>query len=90
MLIFALFFYLKAYLRHTESFRKKSDGSGVTSLFWVTIGSISLSVLKPFLLGYRKFCVAKAHMSLGSLWGVAASTALVAGVSLVTILQAGD
>ena len=34
--------------------------------------------------------VAKAHMSLGSLWGVAASAALAAGVSLVTILQAGD
>ena len=29
-------------------------------------------------------------MSLGSLWGVAASAALVPGVSLVTILQAGD
>ena len=34
--------------------------------------------------------VAKAHMSQGSLWGVAASAALAAGVSLVTILQAGD
>ena len=34
--------------------------------------------------------VAKAHMSLGSLQGVAASAALAAGVSLVTILQAGD
>ena len=27
-------FYLKAYLRHTESFRKKPDGSRVTSLFF--------------------------------------------------------
>ena len=44
-------FYLKAFLRCTESFRKKPDGSCVTSLFWVTIGSIGLSVLKPFLLG---------------------------------------
>ena len=44
-------FYLKAYLRCTESFRKKPDGSHATSLFWVTIGSIGLSVLKPFLLG---------------------------------------
>ena len=44
-------FYLKAYLRRTESFRKKPDGSRVTSLFWVTIDSIGLSVLKPFLLG---------------------------------------
>ena len=32
----------------------------------------------------------KAHMSPGSLWGTAASAALVAGVSLVSILQARD
>ena len=38
----------------------------------------------------KVLCVAKAHTSSGSLWGVAASAALVAGVSLVTILQAGD
>ena len=44
-------FYLKAYLRCTEPFRMKPDGSHVTSPFWVTIGSIGLSVLKPFLLG---------------------------------------
>ena len=35
-------------------------------------------------------CVAKAHLSLGSLWGVVASAALAAGVSLVFTLQAGD
>ena len=45
-----VFFYLKAYLRCTESFRMKPDGSHVTSLFGVTIGSIGLSVLKRFLL----------------------------------------
>ena len=44
-------FYLKAYLGHTEPFRMKPYGSHVTSLFWVTIGSTSQSVLKPFLLG---------------------------------------
>ena len=38
----------------------------------------------------KVLCVAKAHMSLGSLWGVVASAALAAGVSLVTILQVGD
>ena len=38
----------------------------------------------------KVLCVAKAHMSLGSLQGVAASAALAAGVSLVTILQEGD
>ena len=35
-------------------------------------------------------CVAKAHISPGPLWGAAASAALVAGVSLVSILQAED
>ena len=30
------------------------------------------------------------HICLVSLWGVAASAALAAGVSLVTIMQAGD
>ena len=38
----------------------------------------------------KVLCVAKAHMSLGSLQGVAASADLVAGVSVVTILQVGD
>ena len=35
-------------------------------------------------------CVAKAHMSLGSLQGVAAIAAMAASVSLETIPQAGD
>ena len=38
----------------------------------------------------KVLCVAKAHMSPGSLQGAAASAAIVAGVSLVSILQAGD
>ena len=54
MLIFALFFILKAYLRCTESF--------------------------------NHFFVLLKHMSPGSLWGVAASAALAASISLVTIL----
>ena len=84
-------FYLKAYLRHTESFRMKPDGSHVTSLFlgnnrqhWPVCAKTISSWVRKVL------CVAKAHMSLGSLWGAAASAALAAGVSLVTILQAGD
>ena len=60
-------FYWKAYLRCTESFKKKPDGSQVTSLFWVTTGSIGLSVLKPFLLGYRKFSVLLRHICLWAL-----------------------
>ena len=50
MLIFVLF-YVKAYLRCTELLRMKPNESCDFSFFWVTIDSISLSVLKPFLLG---------------------------------------
>ena len=63
-------FYLKAYLRHTESFRTKPDGSHVTSLF---LGNNRLhwpACAKTISSWVRKgLCVAKAHMSLGSLWG---------------------
>ena len=91
MLIFALFFYLKAYLRCTESFRNKSDGSRVTSLF---LGNnrqhcpVCPKTISSWV--WKVLSVAKAHMSLGSVWGIAASATLAAGVSLVTILQAGD
>ena len=84
-------FYLKAYLRCTESFRMKPDGSHATSLFLGNNRQHRPVCAKTISSWVRKvLCVAKAHMSLGSLWGVAASAALVAGVSLVTILQAGD
>ena len=39
---------------------------------------------------WKVLSVGKAHMSLAFLQGVAASAALAAGVSLVTILQTGD
>ena len=84
-------FYLKAYLRHTESFWKKPDGSRVTSLFLGNNRQHRPVCAKTISSWVRKVLgVAKAHMSLGSLWGVAACAALAAGVSLVTILQAGD
>ena len=84
-------FYLKAYLRRTESFRKKPDGSRVTSLFLGNNRQHRPVCAKTLSSWVRKVLgVAKAHMSLGSLWGIAASAALAAGVSLVTILQAGD
>ena len=84
-------FYLKAYTRHTEPLRTKPDGLHVTSLFLgnnrqhrpvcaKTISSWVRTVL----------CVARAHMSLGTLWGAAASAALVAGVSLISVMHAGD
>ena len=77
-------FYLKAYLRCTESFRKKSDGSRVTSLFLGNNRQHGPVCAKTISSWVRKVLgVAKAHMSLGSLWGIAASAALAAGVSLV-------
>ena len=67
------------------------DGSHVTSLFWGNSRQHLPVCAKTISSWVRKvLCVAKAHMSLGSLWEVAASLALAAGVSLVTILQAGD
>ena len=84
-------FYLKAYLRCTNSFRMKPDGSHVTSLFWGNNRQHQPVYAKTISSWVRKVLgVAKAHMSPGSLQGVAASAALAAGVSLVTILQAGD
>ena len=69
----------------------KPDGSCVTSLFlgnnrqhWPVCAKAISSWVRKVL------CIAKAHMSPGSLWGVAASAALAASVSLVTILQSGD
>ena len=69
----------------------KPDGSHVTSLFlgnnrqhWPVYAKTISSWVRKVL------CVAKAHMSLGSLQGVATSATLAAGVSLVTILQADD
>ena len=79
-------FYLKTYLHWAEIFRKKSDGSQVLSLVLgnnrhqmpVCTKMISFLVKKVF-------CVVKAHISLASLQGAAAS----AGVFLVSVLQAG-
>ena len=91
MLIFALFFYFKAYLRCTESFRMKPDGSHVTSLYLGNSRQYWPVCAKTISSWVRKvLCVVKALMSLGSLQGVAASAALAAGVFLVSILQAGD
>ena len=84
-------FYLKAYLRHTEQFRMKPDGSHVTSFLGGNNRQHRPVCTKTISSWVRKvLCVAKAHMFPGSFWGAAASAALVAGVSLVSILQAGD
>ena len=84
-------FYLKAYLRCTEPLRMKQDGSCMTSPFLGNNRQHRPVCAKTISSWVRKvLCVAKAHMSLGSIWGAAASVALAAGVSLVSILQAGD
>ena len=70
--------YLKAYLHHAEP------------SFGVTIGSTCQYVLKLFLLGYVKFLVLQRHMSLGTFRGAVVSAAYAAGISLVSILQAGN
>ena len=70
-------FYLKAYLRHTESFRTKSGGSCLTSLFLGNNRQHQTVCAKTISSWVRKvLCVAKAHMSPGSCLGVAASAAL--------------
>ena len=87
ILIVVLFFYLKAYLRCTEPSRKKSDGSHMTSLVLGNNRQHRPICAKTISSWIRKvLCVAKAHMSPGSLQGAAASAALAAGVSLVSIL----
>ena len=63
-------FYLKAYLRHAESFMMKPDGSHVTSLFLGINRQHHPVCAKTISSWVRKvLCVAKALMSLGSLWG---------------------
>ena len=78
-------------MRCTESFRMKPDGSHLISLFFGNSRQPQPVCTKTISSWVRKvLCVAKVHMSLGSLWGFAAFAALAADVSLVTILQAGD
>ena len=66
MLIFVLVFYLKAYLKCTESIRKKPDGSHVTSLLLGNNRQHRPVCAKTISSWVRKVLgVAKAHMSLG-------------------------
>ena len=63
----------------------------MTSLFLGNNRQHRLVCAKTISSWVRKvLCVAKAHMSPHSLWGAPSSAALVAGVTLVSILQAGD
>ena len=62
-------FYLKAYLRCAEPFRKKSDGSCVTSHFLGNNRQHRPVCAKTISSWVRKvLCVAKVHISPGSLW----------------------
>ena len=60
-------FYLKAYLCHTEPFRKKLDGSQVSSLFLVN-NRQHMPVCAKMISSWvrRVLCIVKAHMSLGA------------------------
>ena len=81
MLILALFFYLKTYLRCTGPYRMKPNGSCVTSLFFGYQYAAQACLHKNHSSWVRKvLCVAKVHMSLGSLQGPAASAALAAWI----------
>ena len=80
-------FYLMAYLQCTEPCRKQPDGLCVTSLLLGDNRQHRQVCAKTISYWVRKVLyVAKAYMSLGMLLGVAASAALVAGVSLVSIM----
>ena len=64
-------FYLKAYLKCTEQFRVKPDGWHVASIFWGNNRQHRPLCAKSISPWVRKvLCVAKVHMSLGSLWGL--------------------
>ena len=84
-------FYLKAYLCHTEPFRKKSDAFWVISLFLGNNRQHMAMCAKMIssLVG-KVLCNAKVHVSLGAVQGAIGSAALAAVVSLTPILQAGN
>ena len=60
-------FYLKAYLRCTESFRKKSDRSCVTSLFWGNNRQHRPVCAKTISSWFGKFSVLLRHICLRAL-----------------------
>ena len=77
-------FYLKPNLYCTEPFRKKLDGSCVTSLFLGNNRQHIQICAKRISSWVRKVLSIVRDMSLGTLWDAAASIALAAGVSLIT------
>ena len=84
-------FYLKASLCYTKPFRKKLDGSCVYSLF---LGNnrqqMPVCAKTIFSCVWKVLSIAKAHKSASTVCGAVVSAALVAGISLKSILQAGD
>ena len=88
--VLIFFLYLKDYLRCIEPLGKKPDELLLTSLFLGYNRQHQLVCAKTISSWVRKvLCVAK-HMSLGSFCGAAGSATLAGGISLVSILQAGD
>ena len=80
-----------AYLCCTEPFRKKLNGYGETSLFFGN-NRLHIPVCDRMISSWARkvLSMAMACMSLCTLQGVAASAALMAGVSLMSIMPAGD
>ena len=89
-LTLAPIFDLKAYIWHTEPFRKKLDGSWVSSLFTNDNWGTCQYIPHNFFWMRKGLGIVKAHVSLGTLQGAAEPAALAASISLVSILQAGD
>ena len=83
-------FHLKAYLCHTEPFRKRSDGSPVYTVLLDNNKAAHVCLcINCLFLGSEGLGVDK-HMSPGTLYGAVVSAALAASIFPVSILQAID
>ena len=77
---------MKDYLHHTKSFRKKLDGSQVSSLFLGNNRQHMPVCAKIISFGEKKVIqIAEVHISLGAVQGAVTYATLVVGVSLVSI-----
>ena len=86
VLIFGLYFIWRLIYTLLNLLGRSWMDPGCRVYFWVTIGSTCQCVLKWFFLWQGKCYM----YVLSTHWGGATSAVLVAGVSLLSILQAGD
>ena len=83
--------YLKAYIWHTEPFKKKLEGPWVFSLFLGYKGQHLTVCAKMISSWVRKvLSISRTQRSMGTFLGVLACVALATGIYLVSILQVGD